>query len=406
MKPLLRVRNFIGDRLSKPKGLSEDEPSESNSSSQANDRPREDEKNSSEPCLFTIKDVRSLNQKDEAVFETQQGAETFPPNAEVIGGKPVIIRSCPSPKITIRSESSPIPISLAKAKQAVEVGQLKMVPQASPATRELAQVEIAPGTSIKILSPCTFAPNTVLVPTFTTSPCLLPLPKAGDSIQAVAVTPSAKRLVNKPVFVDNPLATEVQIQNREGSQDKKKKRKPMLAAKSSLNNPADPGSQLLAQSSKQKQNSVQLKNLKDAQIYKEMLKKEKLCQLFKCMAVECSFTCNSDTIFAQHIGLHEAQARIRGKKQLNNRCQKLHNWQQCAYCCEVLIHTGSCLSQHILVQHGHCLYQCAYCFYRAICRKYVELHQVNNSVSGVDGLIIVLPNAFHYHYRKACTRHL
>jgi hypothetical protein len=112
--------------------------------------------------------------------------------------------------------------------------------------------------------------------------------------------------------------------------------------------------------------------------YKEMIKPAKLRHLYKCMGRLCSYTTDRVESFAKHYNEHEIQLRqqsVAEKKKGRPPASKMSDWQQCAYCCAMQTSLGSVL-HHIQMEHAHCLYQCAYCFYRAVTKSYVILHQV------------------------------
>jgi len=112
--------------------------------------------------------------------------------------------------------------------------------------------------------------------------------------------------------------------------------------------------------------------------YKEMIKPVKLRHLYKCMGRLCCYTTDSMAYFAKHYNEHEIQLQQQfaaEKKKGRPSASKISDWQQCAYCCAMQTSLDGVLS-HIHTEHAHCLYQCAYCFYRAVTKSYVVLHQV------------------------------
>jgi hypothetical protein len=114
-------------------------------------------------------------------------------------------------------------------------------------------------------------------------------------------------------------------------------------------------------------------------MYQEMLKPVKLRHLYKCMARVCSYTTDSVENYIKHYNEHEKQLGQQPpseKKRGRPPVLKMSDWQRCAYCYVMCNTSVSDLVEHIQTDHGHCLYQCAYCFYRAIAKSYIVLHQV------------------------------
>nr|CAD7397072.1 unnamed protein product [Timema poppensis] len=116
------------------------------------------------------------------------------------------------------------------------------------------------------------------------------------------------------------------------------------------------------------------KSQKMPEVYNIMLEPRKLRHLYKCMGQTCSYTTNVTKNYIAHCKEHEEMR----KKPL--RKQKGIDWRQCAYCC-VNLKTVDELVDHIQSTHGHCLFQCTYCFFRAMSQSYVVLHQ-NTSHTG------------------------
>lgn len=113
-------------------------------------------------------------------------------------------------------------------------------------------------------------------------------------------------------------------------------------------------------------------------VYQEMIKPVKLRHLYKCMARLCSYTTDNVENYTKHYNEHENQQGQRSaseKKKGRPPSVKMSDWQQCAYCCAIQTSLAGVL-EHIQTEHGHCLYQCAYCFYRAVTKSYIVLHQV------------------------------
>ncbi|GLH14763.1 Uncharacterized protein GBIM_19083 [Gryllus bimaculatus] len=143
----------------------------------------------------------------------------------------------------------------------------------------------------------------------------------------------------------------------------------------------------------------QAKASKSTPAYQRMLIHDKLRQLFKCMAKHCTFTSESPKYFEEHCWKHvylfqklKPDNSERSEGGTGNDCpgqtsedsdvaimRKIEAgaWPQCAYCC-TLHSTPKSLNSHVQEEHGQCLYQCAYCFFRAIAYSYVVLHQNTN----------------------------
>jgi hypothetical protein len=112
--------------------------------------------------------------------------------------------------------------------------------------------------------------------------------------------------------------------------------------------------------------------------YQEMIKPVKLRHLYKCMARLCSYTTDCVQSYSKHYNEHEkhqGQGIALEKKRGRPPAAKMSDWQQCAYCCAIQTSLAGVV-EHIQKEHGHCLYQCAYCFYRAVTKSYIVLHQV------------------------------
>lgn len=421
-KPLLRVRTFFGDRLSTHKG--EMSPT-SDGPPPLIEKPStsvNEEEEESEPVLFTIENVMSLNPEAEsAETDSDKNVDSLPPthqqsvivnnstspvipplrpipsSANIAANTSVLLRPnpVPSPKFTVRA---------ANPKNQVPIAPKQNLPfKVLPGSRIRSPVlltQFGNTSNIRIISssavtmqPMVISQNQPMNVTAKIIPIVNPTasgtqPKISSEAQSSSIlrdNPLLTQTVlgNKPSFdtlrcataISSPSATPIQIKspNRNSTA--------VSSASVSMPNPSPSASPDLSNDDtnsfrRPHSNAQGGKNVKDAKIYQEMLTKTKLCQLFKCMAVECSFTCSNESVFTQHIGLHEAHQKMQNQK-MNIKSKKVYNWQQCAYCCEVIVQSGASLSQHILSEHGHCLYQCAYCFYRAVSQTYVELHQVN-----------------------------
>lgn len=101
----------------------------------------------------------------------------------------------------------------------------------------------------------------------------------------------------------------------------------------------------------------ELKTSKTKEILLEMLKLPKISELYKCPLDTCSYSTKVKKQFETHF--------------INHNCTAMGYY--CVYCMSV-VRSGNLLG-HIDSKHGHCLYQCAYCFYRSIVASYVIIHQ-------------------------------
>uniref|UniRef100_T1IN12 C2H2-type domain-containing protein n=1 Tax=Strigamia maritima TaxID=126957 RepID=T1IN12_STRMM len=90
-----------------------------------------------------------------------------------------------------------------------------------------------------------------------------------------------------------------------------------------------------------------------------MLNEEKLQHLFKCMGRSCLFTASRQEEFAKHLSESKSECISR---------------TVCCYCMQDCAGVSD-LVDHVIKQHGHCTYQCKYCFYRTISDEYVNQHQ-------------------------------
>ena len=122
-----------------------------------------------------------------------------------------------------------------------------------------------------------------------------------------------------------------------------------------------------------------VKDSKVPAVYEEMVKPAKLRHLYKCMARYCSYSTDSESEYSLHYNEHESKHGLTGTKEKKRKKStsplKLSEWQQCIYCFSIHLSLEKML-EHIKMEHGCCVYQCAYCFYRAVSKSYVVLHQV------------------------------
>lgn len=346
------------------------------------------EQKEDEPLMLSIENVRSL-QSENFLSESNLLAQELPfttfSNTENnrMSTKPVVVRSCPTPKIALRPDSSALKI---------QVGHLTMSNPSNPVVLS----SLSTSTPIRIVQPLIVSASTPILANSKSVPVILPV---SPSSLDIPVPTTIEAMINsqKPTEAESSRKDSKSNQSLEDlllsgtSEDDKSLTKHSCSKTHRLSRsdsaPICDAEEKGEPKSKTANGLQKLtagnKTVKDIKIYKEMLTKKKLCHLFKCMAVECSFTCNNENIFTQHIGLHEAQRRMKNHKTWKNICidsnyklRRVFNWQQCAYCCEVLTNTSVALSKHITLEHGHCIYQCAFCFYRAVSQSYVEIHQV------------------------------
>lgn len=113
------------------------------------------------------------------------------------------------------------------------------------------------------------------------------------------------------------------------------------------------------------------RGLKPPEVYLIMTAAKKLRHLFKCMDKLCSFSCHSPKKFEVHCAYHLSAGTTTGKEL---------DWRSCVYCSDVY-NTPQELCNHIVDEHSHSIYQCAYCFYRAYSISNVVLHQNLNHIN-------------------------
>ncbi|GLV36934.1 small ovary [Carabus blaptoides fortunei] len=101
----------------------------------------------------------------------------------------------------------------------------------------------------------------------------------------------------------------------------------------------------------------ELKTSKTKEVLQEMLKLPKISDLYKCPLETCAYSTKVKKQFETHFN--------------NHNCTAMGYY--CVYCMSV-VRSGNLLG-HIDSKHGHCLFQCAYCFYRSIVASYVIIHQ-------------------------------
>lgn len=122
--------------------------------------------------------------------------------------------------------------------------------------------------------------------------------------------------------------------------------------------------------------------LKNATAYNEMLKPEKLRHIYKCMGRDCAYTTDNPDHFRRHFERHAITCDISSNSMVP------YDFKKCAYCYSALGNWYQ-MELHYEEKHAFCMYQCSYCFYRAISQSYVEIHQVGFNIDFlVHGLIL------------------
>lgn len=104
-----------------------------------------------------------------------------------------------------------------------------------------------------------------------------------------------------------------------------------------------------------------IKHLKSPQALEVLFKKA--FHLYKCMGYKCGYATISAEPFCEHFDEHLAEST-----------QEI-GFKRCA-CCYDVFQTGKELANHILNTHSFCPYLCGYCFYRALDRRCMTIHQV------------------------------
>lgn len=104
--------------------------------------------------------------------------------------------------------------------------------------------------------------------------------------------------------------------------------------------------------------------LKNPNTSHQMLHDISLFALFKCMAKDCPFSCNSEEIIAEHLRHHEAMAKGLVPSADNIKTE-LADYLECAYCNQYLA-TRQELIDHTIGTHASSIFQCQHCFYRSI----------------------------------------
>lgn len=109
-------------------------------------------------------------------------------------------------------------------------------------------------------------------------------------------------------------------------------------------------------------NNEWLPSHKSGKALQRMLELHNLRNLYKCMDKTCYFSDNGGRNFLHHLRIEHYGKRY-------------SDWNRCSYCPFRGDGSPINLVQHVTRKHGHCQYQCAYCFFRGMACTYVVLHQ-------------------------------
>lgn len=116
--------------------------------------------------------------------------------------------------------------------------------------------------------------------------------------------------------------------------------------------------------------------LKTAESYSVMLKDQHLAHFYKCMGRNCRYTTDSLILYYYHYHQH-CQEIVKYSQDPDKQKRKhSYDYQRCAYC-SLQLNDWNSIRHHVWEKHGHCRYQCGYCFYRAVVPSYVQQHQVS-----------------------------
>lgn len=102
---------------------------------------------------------------------------------------------------------------------------------------------------------------------------------------------------------------------------------------------------------------------KTSQNVNEMMKNECLVAKYKCMGSDCSFYTTDMKTFQIHLEMHE-----------NDLSQDKKYFGRCPYCKNVEYDLQK-LTHHIRTNHRYACFNCPKCFYRAVTKVQVHLHQ-------------------------------
>lgn len=143
---------------------------------------------------------------------------------------------------------------------------------------------------------------------------------------------------------------------------------------------------------KQNDASQIVENSKEPTAYNAMLNSEKLQHIYKCMGRYCSFTTDNVDHFQRHFEGHAIICDISSDN------MEPYDFKKCAYCYLTLGNWDQ-LKSHYEQNHVFCIYQCNYCFYRAISHCYVEIHQVRTLLFFLT-MFINSQNTIFFHFIK------
>ncbi|XP_067204646.1 uncharacterized protein [Linepithema humile] len=133
-------------------------------------------------------------------------------------------------------------------------------------------------------------------------------------------------------------------------------------------NPTRGSSSIFSTKSKDVAIPTAVVKLKSVIAYASMLTDEKLACFYKCMGRDCDFASDSLAVYSEHYNFHEKETK-------KLKTVPPYDFQKCAYCC-ISMKSWTYMEAHLWERHSHCRYQCAYCFYRAVAKSYVQQHQV------------------------------
>lgn len=125
---------------------------------------------------------------------------------------------------------------------------------------------------------------------------------------------------------------------------------------------------------------------KNANVCHLMLHDIALFALFKCMANDCLFTCQSKEIMAVHLQNHEQNRQTAPVEKEDSKVDWADHLE-CAYCCEYLTSWVD-LIEHIMATHSNNIFQCQYCFYRSI-DAYATFHHQQKFHKGRQPAILM-----------------
>lgn len=97
--------------------------------------------------------------------------------------------------------------------------------------------------------------------------------------------------------------------------------------------------------------------------------------LFKCMHPNCTFSTSCEEVWTKHMVKHIQLMDLFVKNDLmtNDVRNNQIKFRECPYC-PTEFNTNAAVTMHISEEHNRCIFQCAYCFYRAIECDNIVLH--------------------------------